>query len=1388
MSDYDDNIEAIAIVGLSVRVPGAKTADEYWRNICSKTESITWFDQQQLHAAGVPRGLYADPAYVPAAGVLPDADCFDAEFFGMGQIEATTLDPQHRLFLECAWEAMEDSGHVPKRFDGTIGIYGGCFMNRYLANLYTNEAFVRSPMVHYARHYNDKDFMTGHAAYLLDLHGPAITIQTACSTSLVATHLACQSLLSHDCDMALAGGVSVNVPLSAGYLASDGAMFTREGRCRPFDAAASGTLPGSGGVLVALRRLSDAIADGDNIRAVIRGTAVNNDGRNKASFTAPNPAAQMQVIVSAHSVAGVRSDTIGYVEAHATGTPLGDPIEVAALTEAFRHSSSRKNFCAIGSVKANIGHLDAAAGTAGLVRAVLALERKCIPPQANFAVPNPELNLDSSPFYVPTEAREWKTDGTPRRAAVSSFAVGGTNAHAVLEEAPARRERKVRQRSHQLFVMSARDAKAVATVADRLADHVGESADQNLTDVAYTLATGRAELGARRAVVAPDRASLVRSLKESGPVVTSEHQDPKVVFMFPGVGTQYPDMALDIYDSEPVFRDAIDTCATLVLDRFGMDLRQYLFGSRFPDAKPDRESVPHVMAAIFAVEYSLAQLWMSWGVKPHAMLGHSLGEYVAACVAGVLSLPDAITLTVRRGKIFDNIPEGRMMVVPLPEDELVPLLGERLFLGAVNAPGLCLASGRLADLEALCATLAARGIKCRILPVRMASHSGLVDPYLRQFVDTVSEYKLSPPQIPYMSCLTGDWIQAEQATNPTYWAQQLRSPVQFGKMVRGVLSTPEVVLLEVGPGTTLTQLASAQRLTSLPYATASLRHPDDPRPDFECLLSAVGRLWQAKVPLDWNKVLGVAQPQRVSLPTYPFQRKRHWIDRGRAIGPGSLDDDSPDAANSVATKASEAASASADSGAPSAFPGTPREEAVAKIWKTYLGCQEISLDADFESLGGHSLVAAQILPLLRELSPRLKVSDIFAAPTIRKLAALMDARDSGGALPEVDLAADVVLDPAIRAAGLEPVRDGPMSAVLLTGGTGFLGTFLLSELLTQTDATVYCLVRAKDPADGERRLRERLQAFRLPAPGQGRLVAVPGDLQKPRLGVSAIEFEELGKRLDAIYHCGANVNFARPYSVIKAANVGGTEEVLRLATRHRLKNVHFVSTLFVTMGSISTGVPFIGEDDPLPPPVGHESAYTQSKWVAEGICRIAASRGVPVTVYRPGNIFGDQRTGVANPEDYFTKIIQGCVHLGSAPRRRFLSPIGTADDVARMLVALSLRPEALGQTYHLVNPQKLGWNTIFEHLRQFGYAVPSVPWNDWCDEFRRQFEVGSNNALLPLADMLANATENRDWPEFGTANAAKMRKEFGIEYPVFDYAYFERVFRYFEQIGILPSH
>ncbi|TDV57597.1 type I polyketide synthase [Actinophytocola oryzae] len=1379
--------EPIAIVGMACRVPGSDTPRAFWQNMRTGTESITWFTRDELRAAGTDESTLDDPDHVPASGYLPDADRFDAEFFGFTPAEAETMDPQQRILCETAWAAMEDAGHDPARFDGDVAVFAGTFMTKYLLNnLSTNARFQRSPMAPLARMFNDKDFLATRVSFLLNLTGPAYTVQTACSTSLVATHLACQSLLSYECDAAIVGGVTINLPLRSGYPVADSGLFSADGHCRPFDAAAGGTVPGNGAVTVVLRRLSEALADRDHIYAVIRGSAVNNDGAVKAGFAAPSVDGQHRVITSALTVAGVDPSTIGYVEAHGTATRVGDPIEVTALTQAY---GSAPGTVALGSVKANIGHLDAAAGLAGLIRAALSLHHGEIPPNANFTAPNPDLQLERSPFYIPDSARPFPETGGPRRAAVSSFGVGGTNAHAVLEQAP-ERPTPGTARPWQLLPISARTRAAVESATTRLADVLDGPEPPALHDVAFTLQDGRRAFGVRRFAVAADTADAVATLREGGqrglPTRTAPETPHEVVFTFPGGGTQHPDMGLDIYRAEPVFRAEVDRCAELLEPRLGFDLRRLLFPSAFTPlpgrevsggaATMGRDQGAGVVSSLFVIEYALARQLMAWGITPAAMLGHSLGEYVAACVAGVFSLEDALEITLARGELFEAMDRGRMLVVGLPEDDVRAELTDRLSVAAVNAPDLTVVAGPDEDIAALLKSLRGRGVDCRKVSVPVASHSWMVEAHLPGFRTRVQALTLSAPTIPVASSVTGTWLTAEEATDPEYWVRHLRRPVRFADGVRQVLADPARVLLEVGPGRSLTALAAAQRLAPTPVAVPTMALPRDQLPDLAHLVTAVGRLWQAGVEVDWTAFHGEAEPHRVPLPTYPFQRRRHWVPAGNVtvtdVADTELDELDPvDLTDGFVA------------------PRTDRERRIAAIWCDLLGLERVSVEDDFFDLGAHSLMVTQVTRELRRMgATELSARDVLGAGTVAGMAALVEAALGGAPPPpvaRVDLAAEVVLDETITADGLtldvDPANPG---TVLLTGATGFVGAFLLAELLERTSATVLCLARATDPTEGLDRIRANLDTYGLRSTWGDRLRVVTGDLARPRFGLSEADFAALAAEVDTIHHCGAWVNFVRPYRVLKAANVLGTQEVLRLATTKRLKPVHYVSTLAVLAGAMGGDVPHLAETDPLPPPVGHDTDYSQSKWVAEGLIGLARERGIPVSIYRAGGVLADHRTGAANREDYVTKVLQGCVQLGLAPLREYELSVGTVDHFATTVVALSTQAAALGRTFHPVDPEPLMWNSIFERVREFGYPVKSVPFDRWRAALvERVDQEGDDNALAPLMAMIGE-TPDRAMPTIGCAEVVDVLGGTGA--PPLDGAYFERMLAFFVRGRMLP--
>lgn len=885
--------EPIAIIGMRGRFPGANDLDTYWRNLAAGVESITELTQEEMRAAGVPDNILRLPGYVNAAPVLDQVDEFDAEFFGFSARDAALTDPQHRLFLETCWEALEDAGYDPAAFPGAIGLFGGCELSTYLYQLYQNPDALQYIDGMQLMVTNDKDHLCTQASYRLNLRGPSVVVQTTCSTSLVAVSLACESLHVGRCEMALAGGVTVRVPQRGGYFYTAGSILSPDGHCRPFDANAQGTVVGSGVGVVVLKRLADALRDGDNVRAVVLGAGLNNDGNDKVGYTAPSFRGQAAAIRAAHATAGVSVESIGYVEAHGTGTILGDPIEVSALNEVFKSGTTRRGFCGIGSVKANFGHLSCAAGVAGLIKTVLVLEHGAIPPTVHFTSPNPAIDFATSPFYVTTHLQPWSRNGTPRRAGVSSFGVGGTNAHVVVEEAPARRQ-PTERRSHQLLILSARSPQALDVATGRLAGHLEAHADLDLADVAFTLQTGRRAFTHRRALVAAsdDRPRAVSMLVESAHAGSTESVvDRPVVFMFPGQGSQYPGMARGLYQTEPIVRDAIDRCAGLLKPHLGTDLRRLLFPSprQKKDAAEELRNTRWAQPALFTIGYALAELWQSWGIRPAAMIGHSVGEYVAATLSGVLALEDALRLIAHRGRLIGSLPHGSMLAVMAPAETLARFVGGDVSLAAVNAPGYAVLSGPTRAIDQAETALARASVVARRLHTSHAFHSEMMDPILRPFEDLVARVPLSPPSLPFAETLTGAWA-SSAVTRPEYWSAQLRSTVRFADAVRTVAGRhgpaggtspagPKAAFLEVGPGNTLVTFTSesARNGGAPPLCVTSLPGAHDTRADGEVVLASLGQLWAHGAAVDWDRFHRTERRVRVSLPTYPFERRSYWI-------------------------------------------------------------------------------------------------------------------------------------------------------------------------------------------------------------------------------------------------------------------------------------------------------------------------------------------------------------------------------------------------------------------------------------------------------------------------------------------------------------------------------
>ena len=872
----------IAIVGMAGRFPGARNITRFWQNLRDGIESIRSLSDADLLAAGVSREELASPDYVKRAAMLDDVPMFDASFFGLSPRDASIMDPQHRHFLECAWEALEDAGHPPRQFNGSIAVFAGSGMNAYLIhNLLANRRLLESAGLFQLKQTgNDKDVLATRVSYQLDLRGPSVNVQTACSTSLVAVHFACQSLLNFECDMALAGGVTIEIPHGQGYIYRDGEILSRDGHCRSFDAASSGTVFGSGLGIVVLRRLEDALEDHDHIHALILGSAINNDGARKVGYLAPSVEGQAEVIAEALNFAGVTPDDISYIEAHGTGTVVGDPIEVRALTQAFRKSTTRSGYCGIGSLKSNIGHLDAAAGVAGLIKTVLAIEHAQLPPSLHFQNLNPHIQLKDSPFFVNSKLSDWPSNGSPRRAGVTALGIGGTNAHVVLEEAPPPALSR-QPRPCQLLTVSAKTDAAADQAWTNLISYLDSHPDMNLDDVAFTCQIGRHAFPHRRAQVVDNSREAISALANaerrhfaSGRV---EGAAPQAVFMFSGQGSQYVNMGRDLYKNEPVFRETLDLCAKHLQQPLGIDLRDALYPPEQEKAEASERlnQTWLTQPALFSVEYALARWWISLGVEPVAMVGHSIGEYVAACLAGVFSLEDALAVVAARGRLIYGLPSGSMLAVPLPAAELH--LSGALSLAAVNNPRMCVVSGPAAEVTALEENLAKQSVDCRRLFTSHAFHSAMMDPILETFQNRLSNIALQPPRIPYLSNVSGTWIKADEATDPAYWARHIRHTVRFSDCLAELLKKPGQVLIEVGPGNVLTSLARQQGDAEA-KAFQSIPHPREAVSDLRCALHTLGQLWTLGAKINWATLHPADSVQRISLPTYPFEHHKFWIE------------------------------------------------------------------------------------------------------------------------------------------------------------------------------------------------------------------------------------------------------------------------------------------------------------------------------------------------------------------------------------------------------------------------------------------------------------------------------------------------------------------------------
>ncbi len=980
--------DSVAIIGMSCTVPGASDLKVFWDNLVGEKETIRHFSLEELLESGVDESLAKQQDYVKAYGYLEGIDQFDADFFDYTPRDAEMLDPQHRLFMEHAWRALEHAGYAPGCDAGAVGVFAGVNTNQYFLNIMNDQSLLSDMGELQVLLGVDKDFFATRLAHRFNFHGPAITLSTACSTSLVATHQACQSLLLRESDLCVAGGVSFRYVEKQGYVFSEGGINSPDGHCRAFDANAEGTVFGNGLGVVILKRLSDAERDGDTIHAVIRGSAINNDGSDKVGYTAPSVSGQAKVVKEAISVAEVPADSISYIEAHGTGTQLGDPIEIEALNQAYGEGLNKTEArCAIGSLKTNTGHLDAAAGIAGLIKTTLALKHKKIPASLHFNSPNPNIDFEHSPFYVNTHLTDWESEG-PRRAGVSSFGVGGTNAHVILEEAPETAS-EPSEKPAQLFVFSAKNSLALEAAIRNAADHFDAHPEANLADVAYTYQVGRQAFSHRFHCVAYDHAEVLELL--SGDLCSSQvtpEYSPQVAFLFPGQGSQFVGMGSELYAQGSEYKRCLDECADHLSPLLDCDIRSLIFG-KVPDAQAHLQKTQYSHPVLFSVSYALAKQWEAWGVKANAMLGHSVGEYVAATLAGVFSLEDVLRLIAKQGELIASLPGGSMIAVQLPEDALRPYVATcELDIAAVNTPNKTVVSGATDAINRLISELSQMGIPHQQLETSHAFHSRHLAPILDAFKNAVLSCEINSPKVPFISNATGDWVTSEQVTSVEYWVRHLCEAVRFSDGIKqfGKGDEEDWVFLEVGPGQNLGKFAQqsgvfGRVIASFPSQPAESRHGD-----YSYLLSAMGALWECGVVIDWAGYHGSERRQRVPLPTYPFQKQRYWIDLNKpktSISEIKLDRRSVEVVsdNTVA----DGARIDPDIVA-----------RLANICQSLIGIEKLDINKNFFDLGGDSLLAVQFGKRVeKEFSVSLPLVKLFQFPNIASLAKYLSSNNDG---------------------------------------------------------------------------------------------------------------------------------------------------------------------------------------------------------------------------------------------------------------------------------------------------------------------------------------------------------------------------------------------------------